>query len=371
MAYIAGQSLREIISSRQLTLEEALDIAIQVANGLHEAHEKGIVHRDIKSANIMLTKKNQAKVLDFGLASWAGRAQPAGEEQTAGTIAYMSPEQLGSGPPIDHRTDIWALGILLYEMITGRLPFMGDYQQAIGYSILNEDPPPLAELRPGVPDRLQELLDKALTKAPGDRYSDLSLMLKNLLAFRGNLARGRPKKSYVAPLLRWVGGPLLAIMIAFSLLDYFSESGEGAALESVAVLPFENIRKDETLEWLPNALAEKLTFELSKLTSIRVVDRLQIGKVLQESQEQHTGVSLDVFGIAAAEKLNATLALVGSFTVYGDSIQFTTRLVEPKSGLVKPLVQEQYSLSDLRTLQNDISRKIVEEVEQHTSRAEP
>ncbi len=368
MAYIEGRSVREIVDTRRLALEEAMDIAIQVANGLREAHEKGFVHRDIKSANVMVTQKGHAKILDFGLASRIERGQPGTEELTAGTAAYMSPEQLGSGRPIDQRSDIWSLGIVLYEMITGELPFKGEYEQAIGYSILNEEPTPLARYHAGIPDRLQAVITRALAKNPDDRYRNVDEMLGDLLAVRGELARSRSRRTYFAPVLRWVGGTVLAITVTLSLVDYLSKAREATTLESIAVLPFENIRNDENLKWLSNALAEKLTFELSKLSSIQVVDRLQLGKVLQESREQRADATVDLVNAVGTGKLGATLALAGSFTVYGDSIQFTTRLVELKSGVVKPLVQEQYSLANLRTLQNDVSRKIIAEVVRYTSR---
>ncbi len=146
MAYINGPSLAGKIKERPLPLDEALNMAIQIADGLQEAHEKGIVHRDIKPQNIMLTAKGQVKIMDFGLASLAGRSKLTKSGTTLGTPAYMAPEQL-EGRDVDRRVDIWALGVVLYEMLTQRTPFDADYEQAIAYGILNEEPEPVTAIR--------------------------------------------------------------------------------------------------------------------------------------------------------------------------------------------------------------------------------
>ena len=148
MEYIEGETLRDKIKQGLLKPEQALDYAVQVAAGLGEAHGKGIIHRDIKTANIMVTEKGQAKIMDFGLARVPGGALVTKEGTTMGTIAYMSPEQ-ARGEEVDHRTDIWSFGVVLYEMFSGQLPFKGDHDQAVVYSILNEPPRPLTESAPG------------------------------------------------------------------------------------------------------------------------------------------------------------------------------------------------------------------------------
>jgi serine/threonine protein kinase len=139
MAFYEGETLKSKIDRGLLPLSEALDIIVQVAKGLHAAHEKGIVHRDIKPANIIITNDGVAKIVDFGLAKFAGQSMITRTGSTAGTVAYMSPEQ-ARGEPVDHRTDIWSLGVTLYEVLSGCPPFKSDYEQAIIYSILNSDP---------------------------------------------------------------------------------------------------------------------------------------------------------------------------------------------------------------------------------------
>lgn len=169
MAYVDGQSLKEKIKLGPLKLNEALNIAAQIVEGMQEAHEKQIVHRDIKSANIMTTTKGQAKIMDFGLAKLAEYTGFTKNGTTMGTTAYMSPEQ-ARGEKVDHRSDIWSLGVILYEIVTGQLPFKGENEQAIIYSILNENQEPISALRTGVPMELERIVNRAMSKEKEDRY---------------------------------------------------------------------------------------------------------------------------------------------------------------------------------------------------------
>jgi len=154
MEYVKGQSLRARIDKGPLEEQEALDIAIQLTEGLDEAHKKGIIHRDIKSANVMVTEKGQAKIMDFGLAKVKGGTLLTREGTTLGTVAYMSPEQ-ARGEEVDHLTDIWSLGVVLYEMLSGELPFKGDREASILYSVVHEEPKPLREIKRDIPLELQ------------------------------------------------------------------------------------------------------------------------------------------------------------------------------------------------------------------------
>ncbi|MCI0697479.1 serine/threonine-protein kinase [candidate division KSB1 bacterium] len=182
MEFVERQSLKAKIEAGPLKLDEALGIAMQVAEGLQAAHEKKITHRDIKPANVMITTKAQVKIMDFGLAKLAGRTVITKEGTTLGTVAYMSPEQ-ARGEKVDHRTDIWSFGVVLYEMITGQLPFKGEYDQAVMYSIMNEEPEPVTGLRTGVPMELKRIVSKCLEKAPEERYqssTEIQVDLKKL-----------------------------------------------------------------------------------------------------------------------------------------------------------------------------------------------
>ena len=179
MEFIDGQPLDEHVKDKPLKLPQAVALAVQIAQALEAAHDKNIVHRDIKSANVMLTAKGQAKVLDFGLAKTAHSTMLTRMGSTLGTVAYMSPEQ-ARGEDVDHRTDLWALGVVLYEMVSGKNPFSGDYEQAVVYSILNEGPEPLTAVRTGVPMQLEWIVDKCLAKDAEDRYQSAKDLIVDL-----------------------------------------------------------------------------------------------------------------------------------------------------------------------------------------------
>ena len=194
MEYIDGGSLKEKAEGHPLKLDEALDIAIQAGQGLQTAHDAGITHRDIKSANIMLTRTGQAKIMDFGLAQLGDRSQLTKTGSTLGTPAYMSPEQaLGKG--VDRRGDIWSFAVVLYEMVSGQLPFKGEVEAAVTYSIVNEEPEPLTGLRTGVPIELDRILAKALAKDADERYQHVEEILVDLRALRQSLVPSEKTRS--------------------------------------------------------------------------------------------------------------------------------------------------------------------------------
>jgi serine/threonine-protein kinase len=191
MEYIEGQTLKDKINEGPLKLKDVVRIAEQIARGLAAAHEKGIVHRDIKSANVMLTGKDQVKIMDFGLAKVTAGSLVTKVGTTLGTISYMSPEQ-ARGETVDNRTDVFSLGVILYEMITGQLPFKGEYESAIIYAILNTDPEPLTAVRTGVPIALERIVLKAMAKDPAERYQHVDELPVDLK--RIDLTSGRPPR---------------------------------------------------------------------------------------------------------------------------------------------------------------------------------
>ena len=198
MACYDGETLKKKIEKGPLKIEDANDIAIQVAQGLAKAHQNSIVHRDIKPANIIVTKDGIAKILDFGLAKLEGLTKLTRTGTTVGTAAYMSPEQ-ARGDTIDYRTDIWSLGVVLYEMITGKLPFKGDYEQALIYSILNADPEPIKDLEENEYSGVGSIIERCLRKEPAERYQSTAELIDDLrnvkeLAYEPKHRRHKNKK---------------------------------------------------------------------------------------------------------------------------------------------------------------------------------
>ena len=190
MAFIEGESLDKRIEQSPLPLKDALEIARQTASGLEAAHEKGVVHRDIKPGNVMIGAKGQVTVMDFGLALLTEGSKLTQLDATVGTVAYMSPEQ-AVGAEVDHRTDIWALGCVLYEMACGQRPFRGVYDQALLYEIAHEQPEPLTGVRTGVPMELEWIVDKCLAKDRDERYHDAKNLILDLTTLSKKLASGR------------------------------------------------------------------------------------------------------------------------------------------------------------------------------------
>ncbi len=256
MEWVQGQTLAQKVSDEgPLKIDEALDIAVQVARGMAEAHEAGIVHRDIKSANIMVapSKTGRAplvKLMDFGLAHLAGaQAQLTREGTTLGTTAYMAPEQV-QGERVDRRSDIWAFGVVLYEIFAGRQPFRGDYEQAVVYSIINEVPEALSTLRQEAPAGLDRIVAKALEKSPDARYQSVDEMLAELEAVRGSLEA--PKAAPESAGKRWgLMAAAAAAVVALALLwprgaDQPAPAPQQASYQPVPLTSYPGLEKDPT-----------------------------------------------------------------------------------------------------------------------------
>ena len=190
MAFLEGEGLDKKIEAGPLKLKDALDIAIQTAKGLQAAHGKGIVHRDIKPANLMIGEDGHVTIMDFGLAQLADRSKLTRLDETMGTVTYMSPEQT-YGMELDHRTDIWSLGVVIYEMVTGQQPFKGHYDKAVMYSITNEEYEPITALRAGVPMELELLVNKCLAKEAEERYQHTDELLLDLQGLKKKLESGK------------------------------------------------------------------------------------------------------------------------------------------------------------------------------------
>lgn len=264
MAYYEGETLKEKLKLGVLAVDRAVDILIQVANGLAFAHEAGITHRDIKPANIMITKRGEVKILDFGLAKLAGQTRLTQTGAVVGTVGYMSPEQT-KGEEVDHRTDVWLLGVMFYEMLTGELPFKGDKLMTIIYSILNESPKPVNEILKDVPTGLEHILGKCLSKNLDQRYetatalsNDLRLMLDKPSvpipsAKRGFIGKLKNQPLKLAPVI--AGFVLFSVIVSMIMFQFFKSKQKPTdvslqGLPSIAVMYFEDNTGNEDAKWL-------------------------------------------------------------------------------------------------------------------------
>ncbi len=264
MEYIEGQNLRDKLHKDPLGVEEVLEIAIQVTQGLDEAHKKGIIHRDIKSANIMITEKNQAKIMDFGLAKIKGATLLTREGTTLGTVAYMSPEQ-ARGEGVDHRTDIWSLGVVLYEMLSGELPFKGDREASILYSVVHEEPKPLKDIKRDLPQELQQIIARALKKKLDSRYSSAAEMLNDLKKYQDVLHAEELGALNLRTFLRRIRRPRVAIpaicavlVIALASAWFFNRQAKIRWAREEALPEIERLLEGNLRDFIePYQLAEK------------------------------------------------------------------------------------------------------------------
>jgi formylglycine-generating enzyme required for sulfatase activity/dienelactone hydrolase len=210
MGYYEGETLRQRIQKSPLPVAEAIDIARQIASGLAHAHDRGIVHRDVKPGNIMLTSHGLVKIIDFGLAKLRGLSTITGAERVMGTVAYLSPEQ-ARGEDVDQRTDVWSLGVVLYEMLTGHLPFRGEHPAATIHNILTTDPTPVLQLRPDIPPEMDRIIRKALEKEPGSRYPSAAGLLAELVEYQSRVSGLAPEVSARRLVAGWMRRKRVAI----------------------------------------------------------------------------------------------------------------------------------------------------------------
>ena len=311
MAHYAGETLKERIARGPLRLDEAIDIATQVGRGLAEAHGAGIVHRDIKPANLLITKSGVVKILDFGLAKLAGSEGVTHTGTTVGTVAYMSPEQ-ARGEEVDHRTDIWSLGVVLVEMLTGQQPFQGDNLLAISKAILESPTPTLT----GEAAALNRVVGRALSKSVSSRYQAVDDQLDEL-------------QSATAP-----------ATLATSQPD----------VPSIAVLPFDDMSPGKDQDYFCEGMAEEIINALTKLDGLRVVART--------SAFQFKGQAVDLRDVG--HKLAVTTVLEGSVRKAGNRLRVTAQLINVSDGYHLWSERFDRDMDDVFAVQDDIARSVTD-----------
>jgi len=277
MEYVEGQNLKDRIGAEPLPLNVAIEYARQLAEGLQAAHERGIVHRDIKSANIMVTPGGQIKIMDFGLARTPDQTQLTRTGTTLGTVAYMSPEQ-ARGEEVGPPADIWALGVVLYEMVAGHLPFRGDHGQTVIYAILNQEPAPLAASQVGVPYELERIVGNCLAKNLAKRFPSAAVLASDLQSLSSQIEVLAQKGEFRNWILRHrrnllTSGALVLALVLVGTLAWRFVPPKGNEVSSLAVLPMHDPAASADEEYLAEGLTGELIACLSRLVDFKVISR--------------------------------------------------------------------------------------------------
>ena len=405
MPFIPGRTLKQVVGGKPLELRSALSIAIQIADALVAAHARGIVHRDIKPSNIIVNDQGQVKVLDFGLAKMLGGDEIYDPDKSMtemgvpyGTMGYGSPEQ-AAGERVDHRTDVFSLGVLLYEMVTGRQPFTGRHRIEILHAVINADPDPVCDDCPTAPDHLQAIIDRALAKNPKDRFSTMAEMFEELKAQMRELTGEAVAPSDVAGKLiapqqaraTWrlssalgkvFGGGLFGKKrnghasnsqpptrsasqapadtrsAASSSPNSFSSSSGSASRppswgteskRTIAVLPFKNLSGNAEDNFYEISLADGIIAELAHLRSLVVRPSQYIARYAGQNPEPRQ----------VGEDLAVSTVLVGSFIKAADRFRVTTQLLTTGTGEILWSDKIDLAANDLLTIQDTIAERVI------------
>ncbi len=316
MAYYDGIPLKRKMEQGQLPLNDVINYVLQIAAGLQKAHDKGIVHRDLKPDNIFITADNQVKIIDFGLAKAAPHTMLTKPGTTLGTVPYMSPEQ-AQGSNVDHRTDIWSFGVLMYEMLTGQLPFRSEYETAMVYSIINEDPVPVTEISPDVPGVIDTIVMKCLEKDPDHRYQQINDLEQELHQINQSPEPEEEKQKDIP---------------------------------SIAVLPFVNMNRNDENEFFCDGITEDISMALTKLDGLNVA--------AHNSSFQFKGRTPDLKEVGKTLRVNTVL--MGSLRSAGNRLRFNVQLSDVKDGYV--IWSERYDrvMEDIFDIQDQISHAVVD-----------
>src|SRR5438128_395245 len=369
---IEGETLRQRLAHGRMQLSEAVDVAIQVASALVAAHQTGIVHRDIKPENIMLRPDGYVKVLDFGIAKLVEQELPVNMPRdealllvetnlgaVLGTVRYMSPEQ-ACGEHVDQSTDIWSVGVVLYEMVTGQTPFTGDTPRELMSSILEKEPPPLTSYLAHVPAELQQIISKSLRKDSEERYHSADELLQALKHLRHKLeVEAELQPSTATPSwLHWTRSPtalvlgLLVAAMAVAVPFYWHRNLTTSAPpeKSIAVLPFLDLSETKDQEYFCDGISEEILHALAKVEGLRVVGRT--------SSFSFNGKNANAREIG--EKLNVANVLEGSLRREGNRVRITAELINTPTGFHAWAESYDRELGGVFAMQDEITRAIVE-----------
>ena len=362
MEHIDGRTLRSVLRDPPLDFARVLDLCLQSADAIAEAHEHGIIHRDIKPSNIMITPRDQLKILDFGLAKveptpegpFSADRSLTGCGIVMGSIRYMSPEQV-LGHDVDQRTDIFSLGLVFYEMMTGRHAFDGATTTETMDRILHSEPEPIARFRTGAPPGLDRIIRKCIEKDRGKRYRSARELYTDLMQLREGrplafgLRMDRRQFLFTAP-LRWMAAVL--VLVTVLLASLYLVRGRSDPIDSLAVLPLANASGDANVEYLVDGITENLINSLSQLPKLRVMARSTVFS--------YKGKAADPQEVG--RKLKVRAVLIGQVTQQGDTLRIGAELVSVADGSQLWAEQSTWRLADIITLQAEMVKQISEKL---------
>ena len=378
--FIEGVTLRASLADGRINLRAALDIAVQVVSALAAAHEAGVVHRDIKPENIMLRPDGYVKVLDFGIAKLTEEGLTSEDHELAttallqtrpglilGTVRYMSPEQ-ARGQKVDARSDIWSLGVILYEMVGGIPPFLGDTPSDCIASILTKEPPPLSGVLPDVPLKLEAILQKALRKDRDERYRTIGEMLTNLRTLKTELELAGPTRAgfIVRQIKHHKRGVLLILAVsilaaaAFAYSFFFVVSGPPTNEKSIAVLPFENLSEEKSNAYFTDGIQDEILTRLSKIADLKVISRTSTQRYKHTSQSPSE----------IAHQLGVANLLEGSVQKTNDQVRVNVQLIRAAND--SHLWAETFDrrLTDTFSVESEVAKAIADQLRAKLTRQE-
>jgi len=350
MEYVEGKTLKQIIEKETLSIKKVLDIGIQVCEGLTAAHKKEIVHRDIKSDNIMVTKEGQVKIMDFGLAKLKGATKITETGSTLGTAAYMSPEQ-AEGEEVDQRSDVFSFGVVLYELLTGQLPFKGEHQAAIVYSIMNEEPQPVVRYNNKVSSDLEKIVSKALVKDREERYQHIDDLLADLRRERKSfeyvktaqipkeVVALKPKKKFLPFVVP--ASVIFIIALIFLVLKPFKfevapEKGAIAKENSLAIMYFENLKDPEDKDKIAQMITALLITGLSETPQyMQVVSSQRLYDILKLLGKEDLKVIDKTVASEVARKAGVKWILTGKILQTKPNMVLISEISEATTGKIK------------------------------------
>jgi serine/threonine protein kinase/Flp pilus assembly protein TadD len=344
MEYIDGFELSKKIETGGVSVEEAVSISIRIAEGLEAAHKKKIVHRDVKSQNIMITNDGNIKIMDFGLAKIDEGSQVTKMDAAMGTTAYMSPEQI-RGVRADTRSDIFSFGVVIYEMLTGHLPFESDYEEATLHLILNEQPIPIENYKSDLPEGLLSIISHSLEKNPDDRYQSVSDILTDLYRLQGQNSKDSRSETEVFNRFKRLKNKrpviILAVFTTLILISigyfFFYNKNESPNIptnqeKSLAVMYFENVPDPKDKHHIGEMLTNLLITSLSQINGLEVISREQLYRILEDINLPDNKIITGKTAIKVAQNAGVSTILVGSILQDEPLLTVTTRLIDVNSG---------------------------------------